>query len=197
MHDRDGGSLTLKEDEVTQFIAAYYAIDSALSLELGQAPIFIVTPKGIYDTDNLINDGSSVYGDLQEHLPQETIEDTNQAARCLAFTLPTASGFHMARSIEAVARKYLLHLGCNEQELKDSNWGGYYKLMKNKNGDDTISHHFDRLRSLHRNPMIHPEVTLSMVEAQSFWAMCTSLVISMVAEMNPPSNPSEPSGSPA
>ncbi len=69
--------------------------------------------------------------------------------------------------------------------------------MKDNNGDDKISHHFDQLRSLHRNPMIHPEVTLAMTEAQSFWAMCTSLIMSMVAEMNLPLSPSEPSESPA
>ena len=71
-------------------------------MDLGQAPTFFVTQKGVYDTDSLINNGSSVYADLLEHLPQEAIEDTNQAARCLAFTLPTASGFHMARATEAV-----------------------------------------------------------------------------------------------
>ena len=37
-----------------------------------------------------------------------------------------------------------------------------------------IAHHFDQLRSLHRNPLVHPEVTLDMTEAQSLWAMCTS-----------------------
>ena len=196
LHRQYGADHELTEDDVKRFNSAYFAFNSAIGLELGQAPTFFVTPKGVYDTDSLINDGSSVYEDLQEHLPQEAIEDTNQAARCLAFTLPTASGFHMARATEAVARKYLLHLGCKEEELKSSNWGGYVNLMTAKKGNSTIAHHFDQLRSLHRNPMIHPEVTLAMTEAQSFWAMCTSLIMSMVAEMNLPLSPSEPSESP-
>ena len=112
------------------------AFEGALSLDLGQAPTFFVTPKGVYDTDSLINKGSSVYEDLQEHLPQEAIEDTNQAARCLAFTLPTASGFHMARATEAVARNYLLHLGCAEDDInKSPNWGAYHTLMEDKEAD--------------------------------------------------------------
>ena len=106
----------------------------------------------------------------------------------------------MARATEAVAKKYLLHLGYTEEDIKKtSNWGGYHTLMKDKEADDAIAHHFDQLRSLHRNPLIHPEVTLDMTEAQSLWAMCTSLVISMVTKtkMNLPSSPSEPSESPA
>ena len=198
LHQEYGADHKLPEDSVRIFNSAYFAFIGALSLDLAQAPTFFVTPKGVYDTDSLINNGSSVYGDLREHLPQEAIEDTNHAARCLAFTLPTASGFHTARATEAVARKYLLHLGCTEDDIKKaSSWGGYHKLMKDKKGDDAIAHHFDQLRSLHRNPMIHPEVTLDMTEAQSLWAMCTSLVISMVTKMNPPSSPSEPSESPA
>ena len=196
LRQEHGVDYELTEDEVRIFNSAYFAFIGALSLDLGQAPTFFVTQKGVYDTDSLINNGSSVYADLLEHLPQEAIEDTNQAARCLAFTLPTASGFHMARATEAVAKKYWLHLGCTEDDIKKtSNWGGYHKQMKDKKGDDAIAHHFDQLRSLHRNPMIHPEVTLGMTEAQSLWAMCTSLIISMVTKMNP-SSPSEPSGSP-
>ena len=198
LHQEHGADHELTEDDVRIFNAAYFAFEGALSLDLGQAPTFFVTPKGVYDTDSLINKGSSVYEDLQEHLPQEAIEDTNQAARCLAFTLPTASGFHMARATEAVARNYLLHLGCAEDDInKSPNWGAYHTLMEDKEADAVIAHHFDQLRSLHRNPLVHPEVTLDMTEAQSLWAMCTSLVISMVIKMNPPSSPSEPSESPA
>ncbi len=115
MHRQHGADHKLTEDDVRMFNSAYFAFNSAIGLELGRAPTFFVTPKGVYDTDSLINDGSSVYGDLQDYLPNETIEDTSQAARCLAFTLPTASGFHMARATEAVAKKYLLHLGCGEK----------------------------------------------------------------------------------
>ena len=196
LRQKHGADHELPEDDLRIFNSAYFAFIGALILDLGQAPTFFVTQKGVYNTDSLINNGSSVYADLLEHLPQEAIEDTDQAARCLAFTLPTASGFHTARATEAVAKKYLLHLGCTEDDIKKtSNWGGYHKLMKDKKGDDAIAHHFDQLRSLHRNPLIHPEVTLGMTEAQSFWAMCTSLIISMVTKMNP-SGPSEPSGSP-
>ena len=93
-----------------------FACHSARSASL--ARIFTHTSRPAPLIDSLINNGSSVYGDLREHLPQEAIEDTNQAARCLAFTLPTASGFHTARATEAVARKYLLHLGCTEDDIK-------------------------------------------------------------------------------
>ena len=126
-----GADHELPEDDVRIFNSAYFAFIGALSLDLGQAPTFFVTQKGVYDTDSLINNGSSVYADLLEHLPQEAIEDTNQAARCLAFTLPTASGFHTARATEAVAKKYLLHLGCTEDDIKKTS---------NRNLSTTMGH---------------------------------------------------------
>ena len=185
-HKQDGDDRLATEEEITLFNNAYFTFNSALELELSQAPIFFVTPKGVYDTDSLINNGSSVYEDFIGEVPKEAIDDTNQAARCLAFTLPTASGFHIARATEAVTKKYLLYLGCKEEELKKaSNWGGYVKLMKENGGKGTIGHHLDQLRILHRNPLIHPEITMDMTEAQSLWAMCTSLITSIVNEMRP------------
>ena len=92
LHEKHGGEYSLTEDEVKIFNSAYFAFDGALRLDLGQAPTFFVTPKGVYDTDSLINNGSSVYGDLREHLPQEAIEDTNQAARNLSTTMGHSTG---------------------------------------------------------------------------------------------------------
>ncbi|MCH8856927.1 MAG: helix-turn-helix transcriptional regulator, partial [Proteobacteria bacterium] len=55
----------LEAPQVERVHQAYLAFNNALSLELGQAPTFFVTPKGVYDTDSLISNGSSVYADLK------------------------------------------------------------------------------------------------------------------------------------
>ena len=51
----------------------------------------------------------------------------------------------MARATEAVARKYLLHLGHTEDDInKSPNWGAYHTLMEDKEADAAIAHHFDQ-----------------------------------------------------
>jgi hypothetical protein len=44
-------------------------------------------------------------------------------------------------------------------------------------------HHLEQLKELHRNPLIHPEVTLNQLEAQQLWSMCTSVMIALVKEI--------------
>ena len=68
LHQKYGAEYELPEDDVRVFNSAYFAFIGALSLDLGQAQTCFVTPKGVYDTDSLITNGSSVYEDLRRHL---------------------------------------------------------------------------------------------------------------------------------
>lgn len=173
---------TLTEGQVSRFNSALYTFDQAIQLELGRSPIFYVTPKGVFDTRALIGRASAVYEGYTDRLPAETIADTDQAGRCLAFTLPTAAGFHIARATEAVIRQYMTAYGCPPPKESQRNWGRYAEALKARGADAKIVHHLDQLRDLHRNPLVHPEVTLTMQEALSLWGMCVSLIQAMTAE---------------
>jgi hypothetical protein len=169
-------------DDVARFNIALFTFHSAIQLELGRAPIFYVTPKGVYSTHRLVNEADSVFQGFEDRIPKESLDDTREAGRCLAFGLPTAAGFHIARAIESVIRDYMGAYGCTPPKPNQRNWGKYIDLLTAANAEPRIVHHLDQLRSLHRNPVTHPEQTLTMPEAQSLWSMGVSVIQAMVAD---------------
>ncbi len=171
----------LTDQEVAQFNSAAWTFDQALALELGRAPIFYVTAKGIYDTRRLIQAAEAVYEGYGHRLPQAAIDDTREAGRCLAFTLPTAAGFHISRATEAVIKEYMRSLGCSGPRDRQRNWGRYIEALKAKKSNEKIIHHLEQLKDLHRNPISHPDATLTMTEALALWALCVSVIQAMTA----------------
>ncbi len=157
--------------------------DGALQLELGRAPIFYVTPKGVYSTQRLILDAASVYEGFRDRLPAQAIADTDQAGRCLAFSLPTAMGFHIARATEATIKRYMEVFSCDPVKESQRNWGKYISALRGKGASEKVLQCLEQIQRLHRNPLIHPEETLTLPEAAFLWAICTSAVMGMVADM--------------
>lgn len=157
--------------------------NQALSLEMGRAPVFLVLPKGVYDTRLLITNAAAMYDGYHDRLPKEAIDDTNAAGRCLAFDLPTAAGFHIARATEAVIKKYMEVYRCPSLKESQRNWGRYTDALAKAGAHPVIIHHIDQLRELHRNPVTHPDTTLTRSDAIALLAMCQSVIQSMVADM--------------
>jgi hypothetical protein len=163
---------------------ALLAVDNAVSLELARAPIFLVLPKGVYDTRRLINNADAIYDGLPIRPPSDALSDTKEAGRCLAFELPTAAGFHIARATEAVVLMYMNEYQCPPPPDSARNWGRYHQILSNAQADEKILNHFEQLRKLHRNPLVHPEESLTRDDAESFWAMCGSLMRAMICDMD-------------
>jgi len=82
------------------------AFETLVAAELGLSAIYLVLKKRGYDTTDLINYGALLFpGDLIVKVPNTKL-DVEQGARCLAFELPTAAGFHFHRANESVLHKY-------------------------------------------------------------------------------------------
>lgn len=75
--------------------------ETVLTAELSTLGVYQVAPKGIFSTPALIDYAENAFGDDVKNVLNNTaalaIDDTNQAGRCLALDLPTASGFHIMR----------------------------------------------------------------------------------------------------
>jgi hypothetical protein len=172
-------------DEVLfqEFSWAFMTFDNAFQLELARLPVFYVTQKGVFDTRYLIVDAAAVYVGYRDRLSKEAIDDTNQAGRCLAFNLPTAAGFHIARATESTIKVEMAAFDCPPPTKKDATWAGYTEALKKTDASKKVIQTIDEIRRLHRNPLIHPEVTLTLPEAVSLWAICTSAIQAMVADM--------------
>ena len=97
---------------------------------------FSVSKKGIYDTEALIERAhESLPLSVVSRLSKETIEDINQAGRCLALDSPTAAGFHILRAVESLIRIYHEKLTKKALALKSRNWGSYIRDLNDASAD--------------------------------------------------------------
>jgi hypothetical protein len=158
--------------------------ETIMSSELALAPTYSVPSRGVFSTDSLLDSADDVFGDWKDKIPEEARADTRQAGRCLAFNLSTAAGFHVARATEAVMRKVMDAFGCSLTKESQRNWGNYIRALDEHGASKTLVHHLTQLKELHRNPLIHPEVTLTPLEAEQLWAMCTSAMLAMISEID-------------
>ncbi len=165
-------------DKIVQF-------QTVLGADLGKAATYVVRQPGILAVDSLISGARVVFEGYADRVPEIAKQDTDQAGRCIAFDVPTAAGFHIARATESVLLEYLKTFGQTVSKETQRNWGQYTKIMRdNKAGaSEKVLTTIDQIRVLHRNPLLHPEVTLRMPEALSLWAICCSAIQAMVADM--------------
>jgi hypothetical protein len=159
----------------------------ALVAELGSFDSYFVTKKGAFDTWSLLNSGEIMFPpDLPRKVP-EAVFDAREAAKCLAYEIPTAAGFHIFRATETVLRKYYSHeTGCATQ-LKSRSVGVYLNMLKMANkGDPKVMGALKQLADLHRNPLIHPDTILTMHEAIALQGIAQSVITAILASLPEP-----------
>lgn len=152
--------------------------------ELGVIPSFIITRKEGFDTNVLIESGISLFPkDLIEKVP-ETEKDATEVGKALAFELATACGFHAFRVTEAVARRYWDEMAPGKPRPKPETLGSIASEMRDKGiGDTKIIESIKQMTRLHRNPLIHPEVILSVDEAIGIIGIARSVVGAMLKSL--------------
>lgn len=169
-------------DMVTQFNIGFFAFDTALALELGRAPTFFVTQKGIYSTPSLINTAELAYAeDVRQIISSEALRDVNQAGRCLAFELGTAAAYHALRATEKVLREYyslLVKKATDDLRMKQA----IDELVK-AGADVKTMAVVNQVRDLHRNPVDHPDVFLDVTEAMEVFDICKSAISAMARQI--------------
>jgi hypothetical protein len=159
--------------------AAEYKI--ALIAELGSLDSYFVTRKGAFDTHYLLNSGEVVFPqDLVKKVP-EALFDAREAAKSLAYELPTAAGFHIFRATESVVRKYYYHVTGGSAAPRVRNLGVYLNALKQaQKGEPKVLGALKQMIDLHRNPLIHPEAVLTMDEAISILGIGQSVMTAML-----------------
>jgi hypothetical protein len=127
--------------------------------------------------------------DLQLFIPQKAKDDWKSAGRCLAFSLLSASGFHVARAVEACLESYYGHFS-GKPGATLHGWKDYINaLQKIADGNPTPCPlaktlvELDQMREDYRNPIVHPRVVLSESDARMLFANGESLIIAMAQEL--------------
>jgi hypothetical protein len=161
------------------------AFEPVLAAECNALDTYVVSQKRGYATSDLVERAVKM-------LPQETIiilpptvaADINAAGRCLAFDTPTAAGFHVLRAVEAVMALYYKHLTGKELPKQNRNWGLYLKKLKTVPSHDAkISGALDHIRENYRNPITHPDETLTEGHAIMLFGLSLSVTELMAEEL--------------
>ena len=135
--------------------------ESVFRAELKIGNLFLATPKGALDLRKLIANGESLFPENAQALfSTVTLKDVREGARCFAFELYTASGFHFHRANESVVLRYLKALGKTVPK-KDRNLGHFIKVLKEAGAPNKILSCLRDLKDMHRNPLMHPDQSIN------------------------------------
>jgi hypothetical protein len=157
--------------------------ETILSAELSNSDTYWLSPKGTHKTSMLLQ-----YAHMElpawviTEIP-EVKSDFDEAGKCLLFDTHTAAGFHLLRATETVIRKYYEIVTGVEPKEKFRNWGAYIKRLKECKADAKITGHLDHMRENYRNPILHPEVSLTTDEAQILFGVCVSAIFQMASDI--------------
>jgi hypothetical protein len=157
-----------------------------LSAELQSLATYFISQKLAYETRLLIEEAERILPpSILDSLDAATIDEIRQAGRCIAFDIPTAATFHIIRATEAVIRMYYAKILGHAPKVKMRNWGAYIKnLQTSGKANDGIIAILNHIRETYRNPILHPELTITEEESHIILSVCTSAIAQMVLAIN-------------
>jgi hypothetical protein len=173
--------------DVSNIIHQYNQFKIALLAELDTFPAYFVTQKGDRDTLTLLDQPLRMFpDDLGVKVP-EARYDVAEAGKALCYELATACGYHLFRATEAVLRRYYVHVTGGKAPPKIRNIMVYVQAIRTaKCGDERILSVIEQMSKLHRNPIAHPEVALTLDEAISILGIARSAVTTMLMALPTP-----------
>lgn len=81
--------------------------ETVFSEEMREATAYFVPRRGIFFTPVLVDAADETFPEeVSSCIPAKTREEWKSAGRCLAFSLLSASGFHVARAVEGTMEAY-------------------------------------------------------------------------------------------
>ncbi len=167
-------------DAVLKLKKALSDLEIVLAHECPGLDIYAVSPKGIYATSALLERADdalrgSLTRDEQALLTDDVYRDFREAGRCLALELPTAAGFHIARSVEAVVRRYWSRRMSRQLDEAPRLAAAIQQLRK-AGEDPKVMDILDHFRDLHRNTLMHPEAFLDVHESMRLFDIAKSAI---------------------
>ncbi|WP_376988336.1 hypothetical protein [Bosea sp. R86505] len=163
---------------------------NVLAAEFTNSATFTVPQRWGYRTPTLILDAASC-AELggREDFQGTPLIDFREAGKCLAFEMPTASGFHSARAVEAILQRYYrafigpvperATMGYLVPQLEEAS-----KAKGVEHPDQRTVITLREIKDLDRNPLAHPEATLDMVSAKALFELAGIAIWRMLNEID-------------
>lgn len=174
------------------------AFEAVFCSEMLKKGIFYVTPKRAYSTETLLNSAERMLDEQDlKYLSEETVFDIRGVGSCLLFDQFTASGFHAARAVEGVARKYYTRVTGRRPTKDDKDNGRPLNLWELVDGLDKelnakvpkprlgalIISALDGMRIVYRNTIMHPEIILGERDAARLANLMVDAISHIIADI--------------
>lgn len=168
------------ETDMTFIRNEWQKMKPILTSEIGILPTYFIDSIAAYDTDALIESGEKLFPTRLLTVMPEVALDAEMAAKSLVFRMPTACGFHIFRIIESVARIYFAKLEPEIKKPKTLGWISKELDMKSL-GDEKVAFALENLVSQFRNPIFHPDISLTQEEAILLVGLANSVLTPMLS----------------
>ncbi|WP_157505690.1 hypothetical protein [Geminicoccus roseus] len=164
--------------------------EAVFKAELENQAIFQISPVSIYDTEAMVERAScSLAPEILKLTPPTVRFEIDQAGKCLAFGLYTATGFHVCRAIELAMHEYYRFYSGGSERLKT--WGAYLSNLHrlSNEADEEKSPHkstvvlLEQIKDASRNPIIHPRVNVTQTDALYLFDIGKATISRMVYDL--------------
>jgi len=189
------GDLTAEElGAMRALIWRAKAFEPIVLAELQTMPSYVVTKKGNYDSNDMVERGADVLPpEVRRKLSRHILSEVAEGSRCLVYDVPTASAFHMLRATEAVTHQFWLRV-CEPASPpeKGKNLGFYIGELRGCEDADgqEVAELLNQIREKHRNDIMHPNVSLNAAEAFRLFEIAKTSIMAMAERL--PDLPDEP-----
>lgn len=162
--------------------AATRDFETIFAAELQSLNTYFVSRYGIYSTSDLIEHAEMAFDEeIRTTVSDGVKKDFREAGRCLAFELSTACAYHVMRATEAVLRQW--HTLVCRPASRSPEWAQCVNELRANGADQDALAVLDQIRSLHRNPIMHPEDFLSMSDAKTLFGIAISAITAMALQI--------------
>lgn len=170
---------------------ALEVFETVFRAEMRETATYYVPPRGIYSTAALVDAADNSFPKaVLPYVPLKTREDWKAAGRCLAFSLLSASGFHVARAVEGTLEAYWRRFSGAAAAATLNSWHDYLKELdaiaaKKPNPAPAVKTlaELRQMKDDYRNPIMHPRVVLNEQDARMLFDNGESLIIAMADEL--------------
>lgn len=194
--DRDGKWLSpeseARDDWIVHSITSKAKeLRTVLLAELRTVSSFSVDQTGIFNVGQLVNSAHQAMSESsQVRVGTDVRAEIDAAGKCLAFNLPTACGFHAMRAIERIMKMYSAMFFDKSELKKFSNWSHHINALEKLHSQEQLSRPsseaialLKQVRDIYRNPLMHPERTLTSEEAATLFHSALAAMSRIAAEL--------------
>jgi hypothetical protein len=176
------GQAEAEPHEIANIQTGITNLDALLSAELARCDLYFISKKRAWNMNQLIFSAEDVLStSVKASLTDECKREIQEAGRCIAFDLPTASGFHIFRAIELVILEYFPVLGVQPPTAR--NLGQYIQTLRSASVGARITGMLEHLKDHYRNGIIHPEDVLTADEAENLFQFAASAISAMIGDI--------------